>query len=82
MDQPQYSTLLAALEAVPDPRQTRGQRHPWRHLLLIIAADLASNYQSARAMTQWAQLHASALRATLPGLQRLPVHYPAHVTVH
>ncbi len=72
MDQPQYSTLLAALEAVPDPRHARGQRHPWSLLLLIIAAGLASNYQSARAITQWAQLHASALRATLPGLQWLP----------
>src|SRR3712207_6630580 len=72
MDQPQYSTLLDALAAMPDPRHARGQRHPWRHLLLIIAAGLASNHQSARAITQWAQLHASALRATLPCLHRLP----------
>lgn len=72
MDQPQYSTLLAALEAVPDPRHARGQRHAWPHLLLIIAAGLASNHQSARAIAQWAQLHASALRAMLPCLHRLP----------
>jgi len=57
---------------VPDPRHTCGQRHPWQHLLLIIAAGLASHHQSARAIAQWAQLHASALRATLPCLHRLP----------
>ncbi len=72
MDEPQYSTLLAALTHVPDPRCARGQRHPWRHLLLIIAAALASNHQSARAIAQWTQLHAAALRAALPRLHRLP----------
>ncbi len=72
MDEPQYSTLLDALAHVPDPRQARGQRHPWQHLLLIIAAGLATNHQSARAIAQWAQLHASALRARLPQLHRLP----------
>jgi predicted transposase YbfD/YdcC len=72
MDTTKYSTLLAALEAVPDPRQARGQRHPWRHLLLISAAGLASNHHSARALAQWAQFHAATLRAILPNLRRLP----------
>lgn len=31
MDKPQYSTLYAALQAVPDPRQRRGQRYPGRY---------------------------------------------------
>jgi predicted transposase YbfD/YdcC len=57
---------------VPDPRQARGQRHPWRHLLLISAAGLASNHHSARALAQWAQFHAATLRAILPNLRRLP----------
>src|SRR3712207_5292545 len=72
MDTTKYSTLLAALEAVPDPRQARGQRHPWRHLRLISAAGLASNHHSARALAQWAQFHAATLRAILPNLRRLP----------
>ncbi len=72
MDTTEYTTLLAALEAVPDPRHARGQRHPWQHLLLIIAAALASNHQSARAIAQWAQFHVAALRVALPRLHRLP----------
>ncbi len=72
MDTAQYSTLLDALIQVPDPRHARGQRHPWPHLLLIIAAGLASNHQSARALAQWAQLHAATLQAMLPKLRRLP----------
>lgn len=72
MDTAKYSTLLDALRHVPDPRAARGQRHPWRHLLRIIAAALASNHQSARAITQWAQFHAVALRTALPHLRRLP----------
>ncbi len=72
MDTTKYSMLLAALEAVPDPRYARRQRHRWRHLLFTIAAGLASNHQSARALAQWAQFHASTLRAILPNLRRLP----------
>jgi hypothetical protein len=72
MDTAKYSTLLDALVHVPDPRHARGRRHTWRHLLLIIAAGLASNHQSARAIAQWAQLHAAALRAALPCLHQLP----------
>lgn len=72
MDTPEANTLLAALEAVPAPRCARGQRHPWQHLLLIIAAAFASNHQSARAIAQWAQFHVAALRVALPRVHRLP----------
>ena len=33
MDTPQYSTLLDALQGVPDPRRARGKRYPWLLLL-------------------------------------------------
>ena len=33
MDSPQYTSLSAALGAVPDPRQARGKRYPWPLLL-------------------------------------------------
>jgi len=68
----QYSTLLAALADVPDPRKARGKRYPWTLLLTIIIAGLASNYQTARAIAQWALLHASELRTALPELVRIP----------
>jgi len=68
----QYSTLLATLEHVPDPRKARGKRYPWTLLLTIIVAGLASNYQTARAIAQWAKLHASELHAALPTLVRIP----------
>lgn len=72
MDQPQYSTLLAALEQVPDPRHARGQRYRWRTLLLILAAGLASGEQTPRGIAHWAHLHRQTLHALLPELQRVP----------
>jgi predicted transposase YbfD/YdcC len=68
----QYSTLLSALQHVPDPRKARGKRYSWTLLLTLIVAGLASNYQTARAIAQWARLHASELRAALPELVRIP----------
>ena len=72
MDTPEYSTLMDALHDVPDPRKARGKRYPWTVLLTIIVAGLASNYQTARAIAQWAQLQAAALQAALPGLTHIP----------
>ena len=72
MDTPKYSTLLQALQNVPDPRKARGKRYRWHVLLTIIVAALASNFQSARAIAQWARLHADALRSELPDLKRIP----------
>ena len=68
----QYSTLMDALQMVPDPRKARGKRYPWILLLTIIVAGLASNYQGARAIAQWARLHLSELRTALPDLTRIP----------
>jgi hypothetical protein len=50
MDTPKYSTLMEALQDLPDPRKPRGKRYSWHVLLTIIVAALASNYQSARAI--------------------------------
>ncbi len=72
MDQAQYSTLVEALAGVPDPRKARGKRYPWRLLLILLAAGLASGQQTARAIAQWLRLHASELKAALPQLVRIP----------
>lgn len=72
MDTGQYSTLMDALKDIPDPRKRRGKRHAWLRLLTVLVAALASGCQSARAIAQWAKLHADDLRQHLPDLSRVP----------
>lgn len=70
MDAPQYTDLLTALSAVPDPRQRRGQRYAWPALLTLIAAALVSGQQGMRAIGQWVAEHAEEvgpLLALAPG---------------
>lgn len=72
MDQRQYSTLLEVLRGIPDPRNARGKRHRWEHLLTLIAAGLASGQQTAHAIAHWIALQTGPLQAALPALVRLP----------
>jgi predicted transposase YbfD/YdcC len=73
VDAPQYTDLLAALSAVPDPRHRRGRRYAWPLLLTLIAAALASGEQNLRAIGQWVTEHADELVALLePPRRRLP----------
>lgn len=65
MDTGEYKTLLAALAAVPDPRQRRGQRYPWLLLLGLLAAAVASGQPHGRAIGQWVQEHGADLQARL-----------------
>lgn len=73
MDTCEYTTLVAALADVPDPRHKRGQRYTWELLLLLIGAALVSGQQHGRGIGQWVREHADALGALLdrPG-QPLP----------
>lgn len=61
MDAPQFTSLRAALAAVPDPRHARGQRYPWPVLLTLIAAALVSGQQGMRGIAQWVSEHATEL---------------------
>jgi len=73
MDHEEYTTLVAALRSVPDPRKARGQRYPWELLLTLIAAALASGQPHGRAISQWVHEHADELGdvlAVAPG--RIP----------
>jgi len=72
MDTAQYTTLLAAMQAIPDPLKRRGQRFAWPLLLTLIAAGLATGFATARALAQWVRGHADDLQAMLPALTRLP----------
>ncbi len=65
MDHEEYTTLVAALRAVPDPRKARGQRYPWELLLTVIAAALASAQPHGRAISQWVHDHADELADVL-----------------
>ena len=57
---------------MPDPRKARGKRYSCQLLLTIIVAGLASNYQTARAIAQWAHLQAEVVRSALPDLKCIP----------
>lgn len=73
MDAHQYSSLLTALQAVPDPRQARGQRHPWVLILTVISAALISGQRGVRAIGQWVDERAEELCTLLqPSRGRLP----------
>ena len=65
MDRGEYTSLAAALRAVPDPRQRRGQRYPWWMLLTVIAAAVASGQRHGRAISQWVQEHRTELTEVL-----------------
>ena len=73
MDTSKYSTLLAAIADVPDPRQQRGKRHGWALILTLICAALVCQQRSGRAIGQWVEEHAQELRCQFPlPQQRLP----------
>ncbi len=73
MDNTHSSTLLAHLEQVPDPRSRHGQRFPWRMLLALVNAGLASGQKTPCAIADWVKEHAAELLAALqPAKPRLP----------
>lgn len=71
MDEREYTTVVSALAAVPDPRQKRGQRYPWAVLLTLVAAAILSGERHGRGIGQWVREHTDELRDRL-GLARVP----------
>jgi len=61
MDQPKYTTLMEALQDVPDPRQARGKRYAWPFLLALITSALGSGQRTGRAIAHWVALHSAEL---------------------
>lgn len=61
MDQGEYTSMAAALAAVPDPRQARGQRYPWQLVIVLVAAAMASGQRHGRAIGQWVDEHTEML---------------------
>jgi predicted transposase YbfD/YdcC len=61
MDQEQYSSWLAYVKEVPDPRRARGKRYRWELVWAVICAGLASGQKTAWAIGCWAKHHAQEL---------------------
>jgi len=78
VDHLQFTSLLPFLEAVPDPRQARGKRYPWRFLLVGVCGALLSGQLTGSAIAEWVAEHAQEiatfLEIALPGI-------PSHSTV-
>lgn len=73
MDEPQYSTLMEALSAVPDPRKARGKQFSWILLLTLVSSAVASGERSGHGIASWVAEHAAALLVWLrPERERLP----------
>ena len=73
MDQPQYSSLVAALAQVPDPRRARGKQLEWTMILGVIAGALLSGQRGVAAMAHWVERqHRPLLAAFQPVRGRLP----------
>jgi predicted transposase YbfD/YdcC len=66
MTSAQYTSLYAALAAVPDPRHARGCRYPWPVLLLLIAAALLAGQTHVRAIARWLFWHTPEILPLLP----------------
>jgi predicted transposase YbfD/YdcC len=73
MDEPQYSTLLEALSAVPDPRKARGKQYSWSLLLTLVSSALGSGERSGHGIASWVVEHTTTLLIWLrPERGRLP----------
>ncbi len=73
MDRCEYTSLVDAMSDVPDPRKRRGQRYPWRLLLTLIAAAMASGQQHGRGIGQWVREHGERVTEQLGGSRdRIP----------
>ena len=73
MDEPQYSTLLEALSAVPDPRKARGKQYSWVLLLTLVSSALASGERNGHGIATWVTERTAILLVWLrPERGRLP----------
>ncbi len=73
MDQPKYSSLMAVLTGVPDPRKARGKQLEWDFLWGVIATAMLNQQRGAAAIAHWAARQAATLLAAFrPAKGRVP----------
>jgi predicted transposase YbfD/YdcC len=75
--------LLAYLAAVPDPRATRGRRHPLVAILGLAAAAVLAGARSIAAIAEWAAETPQPVRAALGAHRDTPGRFavPAEATI-
>jgi predicted transposase YbfD/YdcC len=75
--------LLAYLASVPDPRATRGRRHPLVAILGLAAAAVLAGARSIAAIAEWAADAPQPVRAALGARRDAPGHFavPAEATI-
>ncbi len=75
--------LLAYLAAVPDPRATRGRRHPLVAILALAAAAVLAGARSIAAIAEWAADAPQPVRAALGARRAALDHWavPAEATI-
>ncbi len=64
MDQPKYSSLMAVLSGVPDPRKARGQQLQWNLIWGVIASAMLSQQRGAAAIADAVRSYAASLPET------------------
>ena len=69
--------LLAYLASVPDPRATRGRRHPLVAILGLAAAAVLAGARSIAAIAEWAADAPQPVRAALGARRDVPGHFAA-----
>jgi hypothetical protein len=76
--------LLAYLAAVPDPRATRGRRHPLVAILAMAAAAVLAGARSIAAIAEWVAEAPQPVRAALGARRDAPDQFavPAEATIH
>jgi len=73
MDHEQYSSVMAVVAHVPDPRKARGKRLEWPFIWGVIVSGMLSQHRTPAAIAQWAQRQATALVAAFrPARGRVP----------
>jgi DDE_Tnp_1-associated len=75
--------LLAYLASVPDPRSSRGRRHPLVAILGLAAAAVLAGARSIAAIAEWAADAPQPVRAALGARHHAPGYFavPAEVTI-
>lgn len=67
-----YTTVQETLEAVPDKRKARGQRHSWSLLVTLIASAMSSGASGGGAIYRWIVARQEELLAKLQPDHGLP----------
>ena len=83
MDRPQYSSIMARLAAVPDPRRPRGKQLEWDFIWGVIVSGLLNQHRTPAAIAQWATRQATILVAALrPARGRVPSELTLRRALH